>query len=73
LKRIEKEAVRLMTIDPMTKMYISFLAMAFMFICNFLMIYARKLQKAVISLVLKMMAGLMLLSTFIMILIVVFA
>ncbi|WP_281274988.1 DUF2768 family protein [Brevibacillus fluminis] len=54
-------------------MYISFLAMAFMFICNFMMIYARKLQKAVISLVLKIVAGLMLFSTFIMILIVVFA
>lgn len=62
-----------MTIDPMTKMNISLAAMALMFVCNFLMIYARKLQKAVISFVLKVMAGLMLFSTFIMILIVVFA
>lgn len=62
-----------MTFDPMTKMYISFVAMAFMFICNVLMIYARKLQKAVLSFVLKTVAALMLLATLFMIMIVIFA
>ncbi|USG63526.1 DUF2768 domain-containing protein [Brevibacillus ruminantium] len=62
-----------MPIDPMTKMNISLVAIALMFICNFLMIFARKTANGVLRFALKTIAFLMLLVTFVMIIIVIFA
>jgi hypothetical protein len=68
----EKDAASSMPIDPMTKMNISLLAIFFMFVCNFLMLYARKLQNGLVRFLLKTVAFLMLIAIFIMILIVIF-
>ncbi|NGQ94587.1 DUF2768 family protein [Brevibacillus sp. SYP-B805] len=62
-----------MTIDPMTKMNISLLAIFFMFVCNFLVLYARKLQNGLLRFLLKTVAFLLLLFIFGMIVVVLFA
>jgi len=62
-----------MNIDPMTKMNISLLAIFFMFVCNFMVIYARKSGSALLRFLLRTAAFLLLLATFVMILIVMFA
>ncbi|GAA4709159.1 DUF2768 family protein [Brevibacillus fulvus] len=61
-----------MSIDPMTKMNISLLAIFFMFVCNFLVIFARKLQNRMLSFALKTIAFLLLLSILFMIILVLF-
>ncbi|WP_429784842.1 DUF2768 family protein [Brevibacillus centrosporus] len=61
-----------MYIDPMTKMNISLIAMGLMFVCNLLMIYARKMTNAFLGFLVKTFAFLMLLAIFVMILIVIF-
>jgi hypothetical protein len=62
-----------MTIDPMTKMNISLLAIFFMFVCNYLVLYSRKLQNGLIRFLLKTIAFLLLLFTLGMIIVVIFA
>jgi hypothetical protein len=62
-----------MPIDPMTKMNISLVAIALMFVCNFMVLYARKTRNGLVSFLLKTVAFLMLLAVFVMILIVIFA
>ncbi|WP_139489182.1 DUF2768 family protein [Brevibacillus dissolubilis] len=62
-----------MVLDPMTKMNISLLAIFFMFVCNFLMLFARKLQNKLFSFLLKTVAAILLVATFVMIIIVLFA
>lgn len=61
-----------MYIDPITKMNISFVAIGLMFACNFLMLYARKTASSLLRFLLKTVAFLMLITTFILILIVIF-
>lgn len=61
-----------MYIDPMTKMNISFVAMGLMFVCNLLMMFARKMTNALLRFVVKTIAFLMLVAIFVMILIVIF-
>ncbi len=61
-----------MYIDPMTKMYISFVAIFLMFVCNFLLIFARKKAGTFISVLIKIFSFLLLLLTFGMIIIVMF-
>lgn len=68
-----KDAAIQMPIDPMTKMNISLLAIGLMFVCNFMMIFARKVKNGLLSFLLKAVAFLMLLAVFVMILIVIFA
>lgn len=62
-----------MPIDPMTKMNISLLAMGLMFVCNFMMIFARKMKNGLLAFIMKALAFIMLLAVFVMILIVIFA
>lgn len=62
-----------MPIDPMTKMNISLLAIGLMFVCNFLMIFARKTHSRLLGFLLKTVAALMLVAVFVMIVIVIFA
>ncbi|MFY0543045.1 DUF2768 family protein [Brevibacillus sp. H7] len=61
-----------MPMDPMTKMNISLLAIFLMFVCNFMMIFARKTQNGLLRFLLKSVAFFMLLAIFVMIVIVVF-
>lgn len=60
-----------MPIDGMTKMYISFVAIFFMFVCNFLMIFARKTSSGLLRFLLKTLAFIIILGVLVMILIVV--
>lgn len=60
-----------MPIDPMTKMYISLVAIFFMFVCNFLLIFARKTKSGLLRFLLKTIAFLIILCVLAMILIVV--
>ncbi|WP_338148651.1 DUF2768 domain-containing protein [Brevibacillus humidisoli] len=62
-----------MAIDPMTKMNISMVAIALMFLCNFLMIFTRKLTNRLAVFLMKTTAFLMLIAVFFMIVIVIFA
>ncbi|MBO8163021.1 MAG: DUF2768 family protein [Brevibacillus sp.] len=62
-----------MAIDPMTKMNISLVAIALMFVCNVMMIFARKLNHAFVRFLIKTVAFLLLLAVFFMILLVIFA
>lgn len=62
-----------MAIDPMTKMNISLIAIALMFVCNFLIVFARRLKQASARFLLKALAFLLLIAVFFMILLVVFA
>jgi hypothetical protein len=61
-----------MPIDPMTKMNISLLAIALMFVCNFMVMFARKTENGLLRFLLKTVAFFMLLAIFVMIVIVVF-
>jgi hypothetical protein len=61
-----------MPIDPMTKMNISLMAIALMFVCNFMVIFARKTENGLLRFLLKTVAFFMLLAIFVMIVIVVF-
>ncbi|WNC17243.1 DUF2768 family protein [Brevibacillus brevis] len=61
-----------MVIDPMTKMNISLIAIGLMFVCNLLMIFARKMTNAPLRFLVKTLAFLLLLAVFVMILIVIF-
>ncbi|MGG1659636.1 DUF2768 family protein [Brevibacillus sp. NRS-1366] len=61
-----------MYIDPMTKMNISLLAIGLMFVCNLLMIFARKMTNTLFRFLVKTCAFLLLLAVFVMILIVIF-
>ncbi|QRG69897.1 DUF2768 domain-containing protein [Brevibacillus choshinensis] len=61
-----------MYIDPMTKMNISLLAIGLMFVCNLLMIFARKMNNALLRFIVKTCAFLLLIAVFVMILIVIF-
>jgi len=61
-----------MYIDPMTKMNISFVAMGLMFVCNLMMVFARKMSNRLLRFLVKTLAFLMLLAIFVMILIVIF-
>lgn len=62
-----------MSIDPMTKMNISLLAIFFMFVCNVMMLVARKIKNGLLRFVIKTLAFLLLLVTLVMILIVLIA
>lgn len=53
--------------DPIAKMYLSLIAIVLMFVCNFMMIYARKLQNAFLSMLLKIFAFILLLVVLFMI------
>jgi len=61
-----------MAIDPMTKMNISLLAIFLMFVCNFMMMIARKTNHVILRFLLKTVAFFMLLAIFGMIVIVIF-
>jgi len=61
-----------MAIDPMTKMNISLLAIFLMFVCNFMMMIARKTNHVFLRFLLKTVAFFMLLAIFGMIVIVIF-
>ncbi len=67
-----KDAAIPMYIDPMTKMNISLLAIGLMFVCNLLMIFARKMTNALLRFLVKTIAFLLLIAVFVMILIVIF-
>jgi len=62
-----------MTIDPMTKMNISLLAIFFMFVCNIMVIFSRKIKNGWVRFLIKALAFLLLLVTLGMILIVLIA
>ncbi|MFD2371784.1 DUF2768 family protein [Brevibacillus sp. GCM10020057] len=61
-----------MYIDPMTKMNISLVAMGLMFVCNLMMVFARKMSNALLRFFVKTVAFLILVAIFVMILIVIF-
>ncbi|MGZ0053200.1 DUF2768 family protein [Brevibacillus gelatini] len=61
-----------MYIDPMTKMNISLIAIGLMFVCNLMMIFARKMTNAFFRFLVKTCAFLILIAVFVMILIVIF-
>jgi hypothetical protein len=61
-----------MPMDPMTKMNISLLAMFLMFVCNFMMIFARKTKNGILRFLLKTVAFIILLAVFVMMIIVIF-
>lgn len=67
-----KDAAVQMYIDPMTKMNISLIAIGLMFVCNLLMIFARKLTNKLVRFLVKTVAFLLLIVVFVMILIVIF-
>lgn len=61
-----------MYIDPITKMNISFVAIALMFVCNFMMLFSRKTQNAWLRFALRTVGLLMLIVIFVLILVVMF-
>lgn len=61
-----------MYIDPMTKMNISLIAIGLMFVCNLMMIFARKMTNAFLRFLVKTCAFLILIAVFVMILVVIF-
>ncbi|MGG1224116.1 DUF2768 domain-containing protein [Brevibacillus sp. NRRL NRS-603] len=61
-----------MYIDPMTKMNISLIAIGLMFVCNLVMIFARKISNGFLRFLVKAFAFLLLLVVLVMILIVIF-
>lgn len=56
--------------DPMTKMYVSFVAIGLMFACNYLMVKSRKIANSFFSITMKIAAFLMLIVTFFLIVVV---
>ncbi|MFD2084047.1 DUF2768 domain-containing protein [Brevibacillus brevis] len=67
-----KDAAVPMYIDPMTKMNISLIAIGLMFVCNLVMIFARKITNGFLRFLVKAFAFLLLLVVLVMILIVIF-
>jgi Protein of unknown function (DUF2768) len=61
-----------MYIDPITKMNISFVAIALMFVCNFMILFSRKTQNTMTRFLLRTFGFLLLIVVFVLILIVMF-
>lgn len=59
-------------IPAMTKMYISLVAIFLMFVCNFLIVYSRKLKSSALQFLLRAVSLLLIIAVFIMILLVLF-
>jgi Protein of unknown function (DUF2768) len=61
-----------MYIDPITKMNISFVAIALMFVCNFMILFSQKAKNPMVRLLLRTFGFLMLIVIFVLILVVMF-